>query len=157
MHKPSDVMIETFLERTFRLSESHATKRSYRIALRKFTEFLRVQYMSTLDELITDLIKEKQNPIVVLDDYYTYLSNNNKSNSTIRSYISITKEFLNSQGFHIYNEDIKQKFRLPKTQTVYEEGLTKEMLVRLLHNSTPKLQVAILVCCSNGMRVGELV
>lgn len=157
MHKPFDETIENFLDRTFRISKSYATKRSYRIALRKFVEFLRVQYMNTLDELIADLIKEKQNPIVVLDDYYTYLSNNNKSNATIRSYLSIAKEFLNSQGFHIYNEDIKQKFRLPKTQLVYEEGLTKETLVRLLHNSPNKLQVAILICCSSGMRVGELV
>ncbi|MEX2060317.1 MAG: tyrosine-type recombinase/integrase, partial [Nitrosopumilaceae archaeon] len=40
---------------------------------------------------------------------------------------------------------------------VYEEGLTKEVLVRLLHNSPAKLQTAILVACASGVRIEELV
>ena len=149
MHKPSDDKIETFLDRTFRLSKSHSTRRSYRVALNKFEEFLKVQYISYLDGLLSELNEGKQNPIMVLDDY-TYLSNCNRSSSTIRSYISVAKEFLNFENFHIYSEDLKQRFRMPKQELVYEEGLTKETLVRLLHNSPPKLQVAILICCSSG-------
>ncbi len=71
--------------------------------------------------------------------------------------IVAVKEFLNSEGLHIYNEDLKQRFRLPKKQHVFEEGLTKEILVRLLHNCSPKLQTAILIACSSGMRIGEIV
>ncbi len=103
-------------------------------------------------------------PLDVLDEFYTYLSTYQQKsgkvgygNSTMTVALVVAKEFLNSQNLHIYNEDLKQKFKMPRKETVFEEGLTKEILVRLLHNSSPKLQTAIFLTCSSGMRIGELV
>ncbi len=156
--------IELFLQKKFRYSKSFDTKRTYGHALRRFQEFLLKQYNLNINEILTQFEEKKLDPIAILDDFYTFLSKyitkNGKigySNSAITIGIVAAKEFLNSQGLHLYNEDIKQRFRLPRKKTVFEEGLTKEILVRLLHNSTPRLQTAILMCISSGMRIGELV
>lgn len=152
-----DERIQIFLEKVFRISKSYSTRRSYQVAVHKFEDFLRIKYKLDINEAIRQFEAKTTDPIDALDEFYTYLSQCNLSNGTIRGYIVIAQGFLNSQNLHIYKEDVKQRFRLPKKQSIYEEGLTKEILVRLLHNSSPKLQTAILVCASSGMRIGELV
>lgn len=156
--------ISTFLEKKYRYSKSFPTKQTYKIAVSKFQNFLKTRYDLDIEEAISQFESKKLDPIVTLDEFYTYLSkftqrNGKKgySNSTITVTITASKEFLNSQGLHIYSEDLKQRFRLPKKESVFEEGLTKEILSRLLRNSSPKLQTAILMCVSSGMRIGELV
>jgi len=152
-----DERIQVFLERVFRISKSYSTRRSYQVAVHKFEDFLRIRYNLDINEAIRQFETKGIDALEALNEFYTYLSQCNLSNGTIRGYIVIAQGFLNSQNLHIYNEDVKQRFRLPKKESVYEEGLTNEILVRLLHNSSPKLQTAILVCASSGMRIGELV
>lgn len=152
--------IKYFLEKKFRYSKSFATMDCYKTALNKFEEFLRVEYNLNINQMLLQFEKRTLEPIEILDRFYTFMSSYTKkrySNRTISLYVIVAKEFLNSQNLHIYNEDLKQKFRLPKKITIFEEGLTKEILVRLLHNSPAKLQTAILVCASSGMRIEELV
>jgi len=156
--------IAGFLDKKFRYSKSFATKQTYGVALKKFQAFLDTRYHLDINQALTQFEMRALDPILVLDEFYTLLSNykqkNGKfgySNSTITITIVAAKEFLNSQNLHIYNEDLKQRFRLPKKERTFEDGLTKEILIRVLHNSSPKLQTAILVCASSGMRIGELV
>lgn len=156
--------VATFLDKKFRYSKSYATRQTYRLAMNKFTEFLRSKHGIDLNQLVVECEDKVQDPVSLLDGYYTYLmycklktGKIGYSNSSMTTQITVAKEFLNSQNLHIYNEDLKQKFRLPKKIAVFEEGLTKDVLVRLLHNCTPKLQTAILMCASSGMRLGELV
>ncbi len=156
--------INHFLEKKFRYSKSFDTKRTYGNSMKKFQEFLGKRYNLGINEAVVQFEARKLDPIVILDEFYTFLSTYNRkngkvgfSNSMITTSIVAAKEFLNSQGLHIYNEDIKQRFRMPRKDRIYEEGLTKEILVRLLHNFTPRLQTAILMCISSGMRIGELV
>lgn len=156
--------INFFLEKKLRYSKSYATRHTYSMALIKFQNFLRTKYDLSIDQAIGKFESKTLDPIVILDEFYTFLSlyklKNGKigyRNSTMTTIIVTAKEFLNSQNLHIYNEDLKQKFRLPKKDRTYEAGLTKEILVRLLHNSSQLMQVAILMCVSSGMRVGELV
>lgn len=85
------------------------------------------------------------------------MSNSSLKNRTIIGYLCVAKDYLNFHGMKIYTEDIKQKFRTPKPDVFYEEGLTKSILNRLLQNCKPKLRVAILLACSSGMRIGEIV
>ena len=100
----------------------------------------------------------------ILDDFYSFLvqykrENSEKagySNHAIYDYITVTKEFLNEEGGKIYNEDIKQKFRLPRKIHVYEKGLTKETINRIIRLANLKLGVAILISCSGGMRIGKI-
>ncbi|MCH7969033.1 MAG: tyrosine-type recombinase/integrase [Thaumarchaeota archaeon] len=158
--------ITNFLNRKFRISKSFATKRTYESSLRQFNKFLGIHYNFDLLQLL-HRIKEssKLDPIEVLDNYYTYLSQCKRpgkdklgySAVSIKNYIKVAKEFLNGEGCKIYNEDVKQRFRLPRTVSVYQKGLTKEIINRLMRLANRKLAACILVCCSSGMRLAELV
>jgi len=157
MHTHISDRAKDFLEKKYRYSKSFHTKRSYGYAVNKFETFVRRKYGFHVDELFAKFNDDSLDPITILDAFFTDLSKEKLQNSSIRIYVSVAKDFLNSQGLHIYSEDIKQRFRLPRKENVYEEGLTKEILVRILHNSPPKLQTAILICISSGMRISELV
>jgi integrase len=118
------------------------------------------RYNVSINEALINFETKRLEPVAALDEFYSFLTNYSKrngkvgySNSAITIAIVAAKEFLNSQGLHIYNEDIKQRFRFPKKENTFEEGLTKETLVRLLHNCSPKLQTSILMCISSGMRI----
>src|SRR6185437_72882 len=165
MHMPTiDERINSFLERKFRYSKSFLTKRTYAGALKRFQNFLHAKYNLDLNQVIAQFETKTMNPLEVPDEYFTYLSNYKResgkigfSNSTIIVAVTVAKEFLNFLNLHIYNEDLKQKFKMPKKQTIFEEGLTKEIIVRVLHNSSPKLQLAVLFCASAGTRIGEMI
>jgi len=155
--------IEHYLQKKFRISHSFDTKNAYRAALKKFTEFLRIKHNYSLEQLL-GLISEKLDPLDVLDEYYTFLSNyqtrtkrNGYSSEAINSYIRIAKDFLNHQGCKIYNEDMKMKFRLPKRVSAYQKGLTREVINRVIRFANPKLATIILMACSSGMRIGEII
>ncbi len=115
-------------------------------------------------EILKEIESKNTDPVDVLDDFYSFLAqyrrNNSEkvgySNHTICDYIIVTKEFLNGEGCKIYNEDIKQKFRLPRKIHVYEKGLTKETINRIIRLANPKLAAIILISCSSGMRIGEI-
>ncbi len=155
--------IDQYLEKKLRISHSFDTKNAYRAALKKFTEFLRIKHNYSLEQLL-GLISEKLDPLDVLDEYYTFLSNyqtrtkrNGYSSEAINSYIRIAKDFLNHQGCKIYNEDMKMKFRLPKRVSAYQKGLTREVINRVIRFANPKLATIILMACSSGMRIGEII
>jgi len=157
-------IIEHYLEKKFRISHSFATKSVYRAALKKFTEFARVCYNFSFEQLLDQIIKKNFDPLDVLDEYYTFLSNyqtktkrNGYSSEAINQYIRVAKDFLNHQGCKIYNEDMKMKFRLPKRISGYKRGLTREAINRVIRFANPKLATIILIACSSEMRIGEII
>jgi len=150
-----ELKFDQYLDRAYRISNSYGTVRSYLTALNKLQKFCDTK--SSLSEILYELKNKKLDPVDLLDDFYTYMSHQRIKNRTIIGYLSITKDYLNFHGMHIYTEDIKQKFRTPRPEVFFEEGLTKSVLNRLLQNSIPKLRVAILIACSSGMRIGEIV
>lgn len=149
--------IEYFLARSFRISKSYSTVRSYKVALNKFKKFLKENHDLNVKQLIFSLENKTLNPYEILDQYYSYLSECKSSSNTVIHYVTTAKEFLNANNMHIYSEDLKHKFRLPRKPHTYEEGLTREIITRVLHNSSQKLQTTILIACSSGVRIGELV
>lgn len=146
---------DQYLERSYRLSKSYGTVRTHLTALHKFQKFCDTK--SNLSEILYELKQNKLDPVSLLDEFFTFMSHGSIKNRTIVGYLSIVKDYLNFHGMHIYSEDIKQKFRTPKPEVFFEEGLTKSILNRLLQNSIPKLRVGILLACSSGMRVGEII
>jgi len=60
--------IEVYLERKFRTSRSFATRNSYRIAINRFVDFVRIHYSLDFSALLSQ-IKESRDPIDVLDAY----------------------------------------------------------------------------------------
>ena len=156
--------ITRFIERKFRASRSLSTKNTYNSALRRFIEFLHVQYDIDIEELLQKIETNQADPIELLDTFYSFLSEYKRENSekigysnhTICDYISVAKEFLNGEGCRIYQEDIKQRFRLPRKTNVYEKGLTKDMINRIIRLANPKIAAVTLISCSSGMRIGEI-
>jgi len=167
--KSEDMQVQTdriggYLEKKFRISHSFDTKNAYRTALKKFTEFLRTKYNYSLEQLLTLIFEKSLDPLDILDEYYTFLSNyqtktkrTGYSSEAINSYIRIAKDFLNHQGCKIYNEDMKMKFRLPKRVSAYQRGLTREAINRVIRFANPKLATIVLMACSSGMRIGEII
>jgi len=155
--------ITKFLNRKFRISKSYATKRTYESALKQFEKFLRISFNLDLIQLLQKIKESAElDSIEVLDDYYTYLSQCKRpgkdklgySAVSIKNYLKVAKEFLNGEGCKIYNEDVKQRFSLPRVVLVYQKGLTKEIINRLVRLANPKLTACILVACSSGMTSG---
>jgi len=160
-----EAKITRFLERKFRTSRSFSTKNTYNSALKKFMKFLHIQYNLDIQQILRKIEAKEADPVEVLDNFYSFLAeykreNSEKigySNQTICDYISVAKEFLNGQGCKIYNEDIKQRFKLPRKINVYEKGLTKDIINRIVRLANAKLAAAVLIACSSGMRIGEIV
>ncbi|MCH7967367.1 MAG: tyrosine-type recombinase/integrase [Thaumarchaeota archaeon] len=154
--------ITRFIERKFRTSRSFSTKNTYNSALKKFMKFLRIQYNLDISQILR---KIEADPVEILDNFYSFLAEFKResserigySNQTICDYISVAKEFLNGEGCKIYNEDIKQRFKLPRKINVYEKGLTKDIINRIVRLANPKLAAVILIACSSGMRIREIV
>lgn len=160
-----EAKITKFLEKKFRASRSFSTKNSYNSALKRFMKFLELEYHLNIEELLVKIETKETDPIETLDDFYSFLveykrENSEKigySNQTICDYIMVAKEFLNGQGCKIYNEDVKLRFRLPRKINIYEKGLTKDTINRIIRLANPKLAAIVLIACSSGMRIGEIV
>jgi len=113
--------IDSYLAKKFRTSKSYSTKSGYGASLKRFRLFLNKK-----DTDIIEILKEikdtkKLDPISLLDEFYSDLSDDKKrlANNTIRLYITATKDFLNSEDCKIYNEDLKHRFRLPKKESSF--------------------------------------
>ncbi len=156
--------IERFLDRKFRASRSYSTKETYKGALNRFSDFAYQDYNQELNKLIDNMLNVVLEPIEVLDDFYTYLTKAENpqskrigySNATIRQYVTTAKEFLNDCGCKIYSEDIRRKIKLPRKIVTITEGLTKESIAQILRLANYKLATLILIACSSGMRLGEI-
>ena len=152
-----------FLARKFRRSQSYATKHGYGNAIDKFIEFSRVHYNLNLEQLVQAIKTKKLDPLDALDDFYTFLTEVKRPNGktglaigSIKTYTNIVKEFLNSNGIKLYNEEVRQRLRIPPKDDRYEEGLTKEIINRVIRASSLKLATVILLACSSSMRLGEI-
>ena len=77
--------------------------------------------------------------------------------NTIRIRFSSIKGYLSHLGVKISTDEVKHTIKIPRVTRLREIPITKEMIVRLLRNAKPKLQAAILVAVSTGLRLGELV
>jgi len=156
--------ISRFLERKHRRSQSYKTIIGYKMAINNFRKFLRSKYNFDLEQLLEEIKTNQRDPIDVIDEYYTFLRKcPNKtgkiglSKSAIASYISVNKQLLNGEGCKIYQEDLRNRFTLPINSTTYEEGLTRQIINRVLRLSNAKLAAVVLMICSGGFRIGEIV
>ena len=159
-----DKIILRFLERKFRRSRSFKTTKSYRVSIKKFLKFLHNKYNLDLDQFLEQVKTKQRDPVDAIDEYYTFLTNcpsktgrTGLVRSTIATYLTVAKELLNGEGCKIYHEDLRDRFKLPASSKAYEKGLTRQIINRVLRLSNAKLVAVILMICSGGFRIGEIV
>ena len=137
-------------------SHSMDSVNAYRNGFKKFQNFLKTRYDCTPDEIVLRIKKQEIDVYELLRDFVVYLDKADFSACSIETWVASMKGYLRYSGIKIYSEDFKQVVKMPKKIRTQEMPLTKEILVRLLRNASPKLQTLILVAISSGMRIGEL-
>lgn len=154
--------LDEYLSSVYILSHSHQTVRTYRNAITNqnksgFRDFLDERHNMDEHKFVSRVTSNQMDLYKTLREYVVFLDQQNFAPKTIKSKMAAINGYLRHLGLKIYSEDLKQNMRMPKPVKHREIPLTKEIIQRLLRNSTPRLQTAILVCASSGMRIGELV
>ncbi len=137
--------------------QSINTKEMAKKALKQWDAFLK--YRKVKEAGFMDSLKEIQKDpefYQYLNLFVQYMNNQNLHPHSVRSYFSSIKSYLRSQGFRIYNEDVKQFIKQPKILKEQKEGLSKETIQKMLTAASPKLQMIILGLVTSGMRSSEL-
>ena len=140
----------------FVISHSSQTLRSYKTAINRLKKFLKEKYQ--IDELDLHLhVKNKEIDICnIFKEFVVYLDQTGLSPRTIKLSITVVKGYLRHIGIKIDSDDLKQLVKVPKIYKTREIPLDKGIILRLLRNAKPKLQLTILIAASTGMRIGEI-
>lgn len=154
--------MQEYLDSVYVLSHSYSTVKSYKLAIINqnncgFRDFLQQRYQIDELEFVEQVKQEKFDAIAILRDFVIFLDKLQYKPQTIKSRLAAIKGYLRFLGLKIYNEDCKQIIKIPKNIKEFETPLTKEIILRVLRNTPPRLQTVILVLASSGMRIGELV
>lgn len=152
-----DEKIQDYLDSVYVRSHSDESVKSYKNALKKFSEFTISKYQLGLEEIVSKISTKERDVFSILRDFVVFQDKSGLSPRTIHLSINGAKGFLRYLGIRIYNEDFKQFVKMPRKIKVQEIPITKEIIHRLLRNVSPKLHTVILVAISTGMRIGELV
>lgn len=156
--KNTDSLFSSYLDSIRVLSNSDGTVKAYRCGLSHFKDFAESKFQCQIGEALTRIKNGNPDDVYrLLNEFVVYLYKMGRKPATIKVTFAAAKGFLRHHGIKIYNEDVKQQVKLPKTLKHREEPLTKEILVRLLRIVPLKIQTAILVASASGMRIGELV
>ena len=149
--------LNAFLDSVFIMSNSNSTRAAYRLAVNKFQKFLQERYQFDEIELVHKVKKDDFDVYKILGEFVVYLTQFGYKPKSLRVWLPAVNGYLRHLGIKIYREEFNSRVRMPKVFLTREEGLSKETILRVLHNSPPKLQTAILVAVATGMRLGEIV
>lgn len=154
--------MQNYLDSVYVMSHSYSTVKSYKLAIINqnncgFRDFLKQRYQIDELEFTEQTKQEKFDVYAVLRDFVIFLDKLDYKSQTIKSRLAAIKGYLRFLGLKIYTEDCKQIIKIPKDVKEREIPLTKDLILRVLRNVTPRLQTVILILASSGMRIGELV
>ncbi|WP_428325942.1 tyrosine-type recombinase/integrase [Nitrosopumilus sp.] len=147
----------SFLESVKLLSNSRFTIKCYNTGITHFEKFLQHKHNLTIEKARQNFLNNELNVYKTLQEFVVHLNSNNIGGSAIRAYLSSTKGFMRHLGIKINSDDLRQLVKVPRIIKKREIPITKTMISRLLHISNPRLQTAILVSVSGGMRLEEMV
>ena len=158
--KTPEQALEDYLDSIYIQSHSKASVASYRTALdgakNGFRIFLKNKYNCNEIQLVTRIQNQELDVYKILNEYVIFLDKKGIKPKTIRLWFSVVKGYFSHLQVEVFAEKCKQRIKLPKVIRVKKEALTKEILVKLLRNLDAKLETAVLVATSSGMRVGEI-
>jgi len=153
--------LEDYLDSIYIQSHSKASVASYRTAIdgkengfRKI--FLKEKYNCNEIELAYRIENKEIDVYKVLKEYVIFIDKKGIKPKTTRLWFTAVKGYFIHLGIEVWSEKCKQLVKLPKVRRLKKEALTKEILVKLLRNLDAKLETAVLVATSSGMRVGEI-
>jgi len=146
-----------FLDSVYVISHSHKTVKTYQTSLNHLQKFTSNRYKIDSYTLIQNLKDEEIDVYELLREFIIYLDKLEVKPKGIRAYLSGVKGFIRYSGIKINSDDFKYRVKVPKLIKTKEIPLTKQMIIRVLHNCPSKLQTSIMVACSSGLRIGELV
>jgi len=152
--------LEDYLDSIYIQSHSKASVASYRTAIdgtkNGFRMFLKEKYNCDEIQLVTRIQNKELDVYKILNEYVIFLDKKGIKPKTIRLWFTVVKGYFSHLEIDVFIEKCKQRVKLPKIRRVKKEALTKEILVKLLRNLDAKLETAVLVATSSGMRVGEI-
>lgn len=148
---------QSFIDSVFLLSQSRFTVKSYNTGIKHFEKFLTAKHQTDIKSAVTKLQNNEFDIYKLLQEFVIHLNSNGVGGGAIRSYLASTKGFLRHLGIRISTDDLKQLVKIPRIIKKKEIPITKDMITRLLHISDRRLQTAILVSVSGGMRLEEMV
>ncbi|HEV2193428.1 MAG TPA: tyrosine-type recombinase/integrase [Nitrosopumilaceae archaeon] len=155
-----DHALRDYLDRIYIQSHSQASVNSYRTAIigikNGFRIFLKEKYNCDEIQLTTRIQNQELDVYNVLNEYVIFLDKKGIKPKSIRLWFTVVKGYFTHLQVEVFSEKCKQRVKLPKVRRVKKEALTKEILVKLFRNLDAKLETAILVAISSGMRVGEI-
>ena len=158
--KTASQMLNDYLDSIYLQSHSVSSVKSYRTAVigvkNGFRVFLKEKHNCDEVQLAFRVENKEVDIYQILSEYVIFLDKNSIKPKTIRLWLSVVKGYFSFMGIDVFAEKCKQIVKLPKVRRLKKEALTKEILIKLLHNLDTKLQTAVLVAVSSGLRVGEI-
>ena len=148
---------QQFYDSKYVISHSKKTVTTYRSAINHFKKFVKIEYEFDETELIKKIKTDELDVYNILIQFIIYLDKINLSPRGMRSYLSGVKGYLRTFGVRINSDDYRQLVKIPRIVRTKEVAVTKEMILQILHVSSPKLKTAVIVCIASGVRLGELV
>jgi len=152
--------LESYLESLETLETS--TIGNMKQALKHFSKFCKSKYNELDEEIISELMKQKQDERVtnacdVMQSFLNYLVKQMEKPirpSTARGYISTVNGYFNYRGIKLSSLDMKA-IRYPREIKEEKYPLSKEEIKLILDNSSYKRKILYLTLSSSGMRIGE--
>lgn len=148
---------KSYLDSIYLISHSKSSLKVYKSTIKIFRIFLKEKFGFDEFELVSEIERGALDICKVFQDFAIYLDKNGVGASSIRVKITGIKGYLRHIGLKINSDDLKQTVKVPRLTKSREIPLTKEIILKILRNANPKLQTAILVAISTGLRIAELV
>jgi integrase len=153
----AQIKVREFLDGVAR--NSHQSEKTYGIGLVQFQRFLYDKFPNqnrTPETIIERLISNEINVYNLLDDFVSFLLNENLSANSISIYMTAIKSYLAYYDIDIVSSKFKRKVRLPKNRREDEEPLDASDIRKiLLSGNNRRLKPFLLFLASGGMRAME--
>ena len=147
---------KTYLSSMFVISHSSQTVIAYKTGINRLRKFLKETRQFNELDLINHIKNHELDIYNLLKEFVIFLDQSGLAPRTIKLTMTVVKGYLRHLGIKIDADDLKQVVKVPRIVRIRELALTKEIILRLLRNAKPKLQLAILMASSSGMRLGEM-
>ena len=150
-------LVEDFIALVYRSSHSEYSKNVAINTLKKFDKFCQARYNRNILDTISALKKNLLNPYNVLNDFVTYMDNENLKSASIRVFLTYARQYLTYNDIDINPYKSRVRIKLPKLQRDKRYALDHETVAVILNVLPLKLKIFSLMMISTIRRPHELV